>query len=133
MSVYQGNDLRKITGGRKRPSRKKRKYELGRYPTHTKLSNREGRVIQRVRGGNYKIRVKEAQYANVADPSTNETKKVKILRIIETPDNREHARLGIITKGTIVETEIGIAKVTSRPGQDGVINAILIERKGSGG
>ena len=128
MSVYQGNDLRKITGGRKRPSRKKRKYELGRYPINTKLSDRERRVIQRVRGGNYKIRVKEAKYANVTNPSTNETKKVKILRIVETPDNREHARLGIITKGTIIETEIGIAKVTSRPGQDGVINAVLIEK-----
>ncbi len=128
MSVYQGNDLRKITGGRKRPSRKKRKYELGRYPTNTKLSDRERRIIQRVRGGNYKVRVKEAQYANVTNPSTNETKKVKILRIVETPDNREHARLGIITKGTIIETEIGIARVTSRPGQDGVINAVLIEK-----
>lgn len=128
MSVYQGNDLRKITGGRKRPLRKKRKYELGRYPTNTKLSDSEERVIVRVRGGNYKVRVKEAQYANVTDPLTNETKKVKILKIIETPDNREHVRLGIITKGTIIETEVGVARVTSRPGQDGVVNAVLIER-----
>jgi len=127
--VYQGNDLRKITGGRKRPHRKKRKYELGWFPTHTKLSDKERRVIQRVRGGNIKVRVKEAQYANIVNPETNETRKVKILRIVETPDNREHARLGIITKGTVIETELGLAKVTSRPGQDGVINAVLIERK----
>ena len=129
MSIYQGNDFRKISGGRKRPHRKKRKYELGRFPTNTKLSDRERRVLQRVRGGNIKVRVKEAAYANVTDPSTNITKKVRIIRILETPDNREHARLGIITRGAIIETELGIAKVTSRPGQDGVINAILIERK----
>jgi len=129
VGIYQGNDLRKITGGRKRPYRKKRKYELGRFPTNTKLSSRDRVVVERVRGGNFKVRVKEASYVNLTNPETGETKKVKILKIIETPDNREHARLGIITKGTIIETELGIAKVTSRPGQDGVINAVLIEAR----
>ncbi len=129
MGIYQGNDLRKISGGRKRPYRKKRKYELGRFPTNTKLSNRDRVVIERVRGGNIKVRVREVSYVNLTNPETSETKKVKIIRIIETPDNREHARLGIITKGTIIETELGLAKVTSRPGQDGVVNAVLIEAK----
>ena len=129
MGIYQGNDLRKISGGRKRPYRKKRKYELGRFPTNTKLSNRDRVVIERVRGGNIKVRVREVSYVNLTNPETSETKKVKIIRIIETPDNREHARLGIITKGTIIETELGLARVTSRPGQDGVVNAVLIEAK----
>ena len=31
-----------------------------------------------------------------------------------------------MTKGTIVQTEAGSARITSRPGQDGVVNAILI-------
>ncbi len=129
MGIYQGNDLRKISGGRKRPYRKKRKYELGRFPTNTKLSNRDRVVIERVRGGNIKVRVREASYVNLTNPETGETKKVKIIKIVETPDNREHARLGIITKGTIIETELGLARVTSRPGQDGVVNAVLIEAK----
>ncbi len=129
MGIYQGNDMKKISGGRKRPARGKRKYEMGRFPTFTTLSDRERRVKQRVRGGNIKIRLKEAIYTNVTDPETGESKKVRILSIVSTPSNREFARRGIITKGSIIETEIGRARVTSRPGQDGVINAVLIERK----
>ncbi len=129
MGIYQGNDMKKISGGRKRPARGKRKYEMGRFPTFTTLSDREKRVKQRVRGGNTKIRLKEALYANVTDPETGESKKVRILSIESTPSNREFARRGIITKGSIIETEVGRAKVTSRPGQDGVINAVLIEKK----
>ena len=40
--------------------------------------------------------------------------------------NPNYVRRNIITKGAIVETPEGNAKVTSRPGQDGVINGILI-------
>lgn len=127
MSYYQGNDLKKPTGGKKRPHRGKRKYELGRPPTETRLAETEVRKHVRVRGGNYKVRLKKAVYANVIDPETHTAKKVKILRVIETPAHREYARRGIIVKGAIIETEIGKARVTSRPGQDGVINAILIK------
>jgi small subunit ribosomal protein S8e len=102
---------------------------MGRYPTFTRLDRRDVRERIRVRGGNYKIRLKRAAYANVVDPSTNTAKKVRILRILETPANPHYARTGIIVKGTIIETELGKAVVTSRPGQDGVINAVLIEKK----
>ena len=127
MGVYHGNDLKKITGGKKRRHVKvKRKYWMGRFPINTTLADKELRKIERVRGGNYKVKLRYAQYANVTDPRTYETKKVKILRVLETPANKELARHGIIVKGTIIETELGIAKVSSRPGQSGVINAILI-------
>jgi len=126
MAIYQGNDLRKISGGRKRPHRKRRKYELGRYPTETTLDVADKRVIQRVRGGNIKVRLKRAADANVVDPETGEAKKVRIIRILESPANREFARRGIIVKGTIILTELGKAVVTSRPGQDGVVNAVLM-------
>ena len=36
--------------------------------------------------------------------------------------NRRH----ILTKGAVIETELGKARITSRPGQDGQLNAILI-------
>ncbi|MEM0173141.1 MAG: 30S ribosomal protein S8e [Sulfolobaceae archaeon] len=127
MGVYQGNDLRKITGGMKSPRRDKRKYEMGSPPTETKLSNEDVRVRERVMGGNYKIRLKYAAFANVYDPASKSSKKVKILGILETPANREYARRGIIVKGAKIKTEIGNAIVTSRPGQDGVINAVLVK------
>ncbi len=130
MGIYQGNDLKKLTGGKKRPHRKvKRKYWMGRFPTFTRLDNIEQRKIIRVRGGNQKVRLKRATYANVADPSTHTVKKVKILRVLETPANPQYVRSGIITKGTVIETELGKAVVTSRPGQDGVVNAVLVEKK----
>ncbi|ABU81949.1 30S ribosomal protein S8e [Ignicoccus hospitalis] len=130
MGVYHGPDLKKITGGKKRRHRKvKRKYWMGRYPTNTTLAENEKRKIERVRGGNIKVRLRYAAYANVVDPNENVAKKVKILRVLETPANKELARHGIIVKGTKIETELGVAVVTSRPGQDGVINAVLIERK----
>ncbi len=126
MGVYQGNDLKKITGGKKRPHRKPRKYELGSFPTETKLAERDEREVDRVFGGNVKVRLKYASYANVLDPKTNKWSKVRIIRVLEVPANRDYARRGIIVKGAIIETEIGKARVVSRPGQDGVINAILV-------
>ncbi|RUM47500.1 MAG: 30S ribosomal protein S8e [Hyperthermus sp.] len=130
MGVYQGNDLKKPSGGRKwRHQKVKRKYWMGRYPTHTRLSSdREVRELVRVRGGNVKVRLKRAVYANVVDPDSNRARRVRILRVIETPDNPNYARMNIITKGTIIETEAGVARVTSRPGQDGVVNAVLIKQ-----
>jgi len=126
MGVYHGRDLKKITGGKKRRHVKvKRKYWMGRFPINTTLAEKEVRKIERVRGGNHKVKLRYAQYANVVDPKTLESKKVKILRVLETPANRELARHGIIVKGTIIETEAGVAVVTSRPGQHGVVNAIL--------
>ncbi|MEM0362873.1 MAG: 30S ribosomal protein S8e [Sulfolobaceae archaeon] len=129
MGFYQGPDNRKITGGLKGKHRDKRKYEMGSPPTFTTLSSADIRVKDRVLGGNYKIRLKYCATANVIDPSTNSAKKAKILEVIETPANKELARRGIIVKGAKIRTELGIAVVTSRPGQDGVINAVLVKNE----
>lgn len=128
MGVYQGNDFKKISGGIKKPHRDIRKYELGNYPTTTLLSAKDMRIIDKCRGGNKKVRIKYANYANVLDPESKTYKKVRILSVIETPPNRDFARRGIIVKGAIIETEIGKAKVTSRPGQHGIINAVLLKQ-----
>jgi len=124
-----GRLKKKKTGGRKRKARDKKKAELGRLPVHTTVSEKDERKKQRTRGGNLKVKLKRAAYANVTDPKTNTTKKVKIITEKENPANRNYARQNIITKGAIIETEAGIAKVTSRPGQHGVVNAVLIEKK----
>ena len=127
MARYQGRSRRKPSGGLYKPFRKPRKYELGRDYIPTLLSTEEVRKKIRARGGNYKLILLRAAFANVSDPKTGITKKVRILRVVDNPANKNYARRGIITKGTIIETEIGVARVTSRPGQVGVINAILIQ------
>ncbi|MEM0240738.1 MAG: 30S ribosomal protein S8e [Candidatus Nezhaarchaeales archaeon] len=127
MPQYHGRDLRKPTGGKIRPHRKKRKYEMGGDPIETLPAEQESRIKKRVRGGNIKISLRYATYANVLDPETNKVYKLKILRVKENPASVDYSRRGVITKGAVIETEKGLAKVTSRPGQDGVINAVLLK------
>lgn len=128
MGVYHGNDLRKITGGRKGKHVKvKRKALMGRFPTITLPGEKNVVRRVRVRGGGEKLRLRRAAEANVYIPSKKEMKRVRILRVLDNPSSRDFARRGVITKGAIIQTELGKARVTSRPGQHGVVNAVLIE------
>jgi len=127
MGVWQGRSRRKPSGGKYKKAVKKRKSEMGREPTETLLADEVRIKIIRTRGGNRKVRLLRTNYANVMDPKKGICKKVAILNVVENEANKHYIRRNIITKGAIIETEIGKAKVTSRPGQDGVINAVLIE------
>jgi len=126
MAIWQrGLTGRSHTGAKLRPARKKRKRELGSEPTHTKIGEEKKKVIDAY-GGNKKVRLFYAQFANVYDPKTKTYKKVKILDVVKNPASVDFVRRKIITKGTIIKTELGNAKVTSRPSQDGLVNAVLI-------
>lgn len=124
MARWQGKSVRKITGGRYRHFRKKRKYELGREHVETKLGKRRAKVI-RTRGGNTKVRLREAEWANVVDPESNVCKKVEIEGVRDNRANMHFVRRNVITKGAVISTKLGDARVTSRPGQDGNVNAVL--------
>ena len=125
MALSQARPRRKETGGRYIAYRKKRQYELGREPSFTKLGKKRRQVI-RTMGSNRKLRLLSADTANLFDPKTKAFKQVKIKTITENPANRHFIRRNIMTKGAVVETELGKARITSRPGQDGVVNAVLI-------
>ena len=101
---------------------------MGRYPAETQIGDRRIKHI-RTRGGHSKIRVLRDEYANILDQSTGVSTKVKINNVLENKANREYARRRIITKGCIVDTDLGKAMITSRPGQHGTINGVLIEKK----
>lgn len=128
MRIWHGDRGKKVTGGKIHLHRKKRKYELGSVPTFTKLG-KERKKIVRTKGGGTKIKVFSVEFANVTDKKTKITKKVKILDVIENPSNPQLVRSKIITKGCVIQTEIGKARVTSRPSQEGVVNAVLLEEK----
>jgi small subunit ribosomal protein S8e len=66
--------------------------------------------------------------ANVSDSNGKATNS-KILRVKKSPANKDYERRGVITKGAVVETEAGEAVVTSRPTDDGVVNAVLTKSK----
>lgn len=118
---------RKPTGGKKRAWRGKRSFEAGAEPTETVMGPAKKRWV-RTRGGGLKIRLAGADSAVVTDKSSGKSSKSKLLRVVRNPANVDYQRRGVITRGAIVETELGQARVTSRPGQDGVINAILLEK-----
>ena len=119
---------KKVTGGVIHSHRKKRKYQRGSLALHTKVGE-EVKWIDRKRGGVKKIRLTSTEFANVIDSKTNKSKKVKILDVIKNEANPHLVRSRIITKGAIIKTEFGEAKVVSRPSQNGVVNAIIIEEK----
>ncbi|MBQ6547991.1 MAG: 30S ribosomal protein S8e [Candidatus Methanomethylophilaceae archaeon] len=125
MALWQGKSRRKPTGGRRVPSASKRKFEIGREKQFTKLGAQSLKQY-RGAGGNVKVGMLAAEFANVVDKKTNTVKKVKIVNVKANPADPNYIQRNILNKGATIETEIGDAVVTSRPGQDGAVNAILL-------
>ena len=123
---WQGESVRKVTGGRRRLAQGKRRAEIGSAPTDTHIGEDRRKVVRTV-GGNTKVRTMRAGFANVTNLANGVTKKVKIENVEENGANPNYVRRNLLTKGAIVKTEIGRARIMSRPGQDGVINAVLLE------
>ncbi|MFH1787286.1 MAG: 30S ribosomal protein S8e [archaeon] len=118
------NKGKKISGGKYIKNRKKKSYEIAGQKRVVKKGE-EKRKTKRTLGGNKKTMTLKTKFVNVK--SEDKTSKVEIKNVLETPSNRFLARQNIITKGTILETEIGKVKVTNRPSQEGVVNGILAE------
>jgi len=125
MAIWQGKSLKKPTGGRRKMIRGKRKSELGREAAETKIGERRSKKI-RTKGGNSKVRLANDDKINVVNPENNKIEVAELLNVIENPANTQFVRRNIINKGAVVETSMGKVKVTSRPGQDGIINGVLI-------
>lgn len=119
------NKGRKVTGGRYHANRKSKKYELAGIPRIVKLREKKMKVL-RSRGGHVKNVLLSVNIANVMDKK-GKAKKAKITNVVETKSNRFLARQNILVKGAIIDTELGKARITNRPSQEGSVNAILIE------
>lgn len=128
MSTHSSLRKRKLTGGKKRVYRSKKKYEAGGYPAET-IMGEPKRKTQRTIGGHSKIKVLTDKFASVTNPQTGQTQKSEIVRVVRNGANVDYNRRGVITKGAEIETALGLAKVTSRPGNDGIINAVLIGKE----
>ncbi len=121
---FQGRSRTKRTGGRRRPIRKKRRHELGREPTETRVGDAKLKVVETM-GGNTKVRAIQQDTANVA---TADGVVTATIEAVTTNDaNPNYVRRNIITRGAVIETSEGPARVTSRPGQDGQVNAVLVD------
>ena len=125
MSISQYRSKRKVSGGRYLSYRKKRKFELGREFRATKVDAVRKKSLRK-KGGGRKTVLLSSDAANIFDGK--KYSKVKIKAVVENQANRHFVRRNIITKGAIIDTELGKAKVTSRPGQEGAVNAVLIKK-----
>jgi small subunit ribosomal protein S8e len=125
MGIWQGRSRRKRTGGRLRAVRKKRRFEIA--PELQVATVGAGTVkTYRVRGGNVKLRVLTATTVNVYDPASRKMQPARIVTVRENPANANYVQRNIITRGAILETDVGLVRVRSRPGQDGVLNGVRV-------
>lgn len=120
------NKGKKISGGRYHSQRKKILSERAGQPRHVKLG-KEKKKSMKMRGGELKTVLLSIDKANLTDTKTHKAKVVEIKNVLEVPSNRFLARRNIIVKGAIIQTEAGKARVTNRPGQEGCVNAVLVE------
>ncbi len=123
---WQGSSKRKVTGGKVIAARGKRKFEMGRESAETRISDIKRKNVHTM-GGNRKVRLLQCNIANVTNPKDGKTTSAPIERVLDNTANKHYIRRNILTKGSLIRTSLGTARVTSRPGQDGVVNAVLIE------
>lgn len=126
MVKWQGLSKRKPSGARRRFMRSKRKFEYGREAAHTRLGEFK-KIVLRVRSGVLKHKPYQANKANVFNPKTKKSVLTDIEGVEETPASRHFKRSNIITKSAILKTKVGYAQVTNRPGQEGQIQAKLVD------
>lgn len=126
MTQWQLRSNRKVTGGLLNRNSKKKKYQRGRDFLPTLIGDKKIKH-KRVRGGGAKKIVLKANIANIL--IDGKAQKAKILNVKENKADAQFIRRNIITKGAIIDTDLGKAKVTSRPGQHGMVNAVLVKEK----
>ena len=121
----EGLKTSKITGGRRHPLKNRQKFQTDRYPNEALVGDQETST-RKTRGNNRKTGLKTVSHVNLV-LSDAKIKRSKIVKVLENKTNNDYQRRGIITIGAILETEDGKCRVISRPGQCGIINAVLVK------
>jgi small subunit ribosomal protein S8e len=95
---------RRATGGRMSVHQKKRKFEMGRPSSNTKVGVKRVRII-RTRGGNSKFRALRLDAGNFCWATEQTTSKARILDTVYNASNAELVRTKTLTKNTIVQID----------------------------
>ncbi len=131
MTQWHEKSARKETGGIRRTmnGRSKRLHQKGGDFSATTMETVARNKTMKGRGNTYKTVLTKALTASVTDSATQKTRPMKIIWVHENAANRLYVRRNIITKGTLIEVEANgektFARVTSRPGQDGNVTAVV--------
>jgi small subunit ribosomal protein S8e len=126
MALTSHRSKRKASGGRYKDYRKKRVFEIRNKPILTKIAERRVKILRGV-GGFIRKKLLSVKEVNVYDPKTKKYSKEEIKSVLKNDANRHFVRRNIITKGAVVETAKGKVKITSRPGQEPILNGILVK------
>jgi small subunit ribosomal protein S8e len=128
MVVVHRRDIgRTPTGGRAGVHRGKRRFEIGDHPTATRIDKETRIVAKQTKARSFvKAKVHTADHVNLFDPKTKTFSQAKVMAVVECPANRHYVRRNVMVRGAVVQTEKGKARITSRPGQDGTVNAVLV-------
>ena len=118
---------RKVSGGKYHRFRKKKLYEKDSQERIVALRDFEKRKVLKVRGGNLKTILLSADRVNVL--VNGKVQRTTIKHVVETPQNFFLARQNRLLKGVIIDTALGKAKITNRPTQEGMVNAILLKKE----
>lgn len=92
---------RRATGGKRKPIRKKRKFELGRPAANTKIGVKRIHLV-RTRGGNTKHRALRLDHGNFSWSSEHRTRKSRIVDVVYNSSNNELVRTKTLVKNCIV-------------------------------
>jgi small subunit ribosomal protein S8e len=133
MTQWHLKSEKKKSGGY-RASRERSDKKLawrGGIPAHTTISEKQEVDSYRIRGGKTKMASLKVKYANVKEPKTGKYTKTEIISVEENNANTQFARRNIMTLGAIIKVKFEgkekFARVTSRPGQDANINAVIVD------
>jgi small subunit ribosomal protein S8e len=124
MAIWRLRTTRRKTGSLVHRSAKKMKMQRGREFADTKVGAARTKTIRR-KGGLVSTLLLGTDKANVLDPKTGKTKVAKVMLVSNNPANPHYTRRNIITRGAVIKTELGPARVTNSPARDGVVNAVL--------
>ena len=125
MGIWHTRSKRSSTGKLIRDNAKRKQFQSGSEHIKTTIGAKKLKIVKGL-GHTVKQKLRFAEIANLVGAG-----KANILNVLENKANPHFIRQNVITKGAIIETELGKAKVTSRPGQDGLVNAVLLEKTGA--
>jgi len=134
MTQWHKRSKRTHTGAMRKSNRRcdKKLAWRGSDPTETIVGKEDRRKTVEGMGRTSKVKQRKAKTASVVIPKEKKIVQAEILSVKENQANRLYTRRNIITKGAIIRVIVGgkeqEAKVTSRPGQNGVVQAILLEK-----
>jgi len=95
---------RRLTGGKKKAMRKKRKFEMGRQPANTKIGSKHIHLV-RSRGGHFKFRALRLETGNFSWGAESVARKTRILGVVYNATSNELVRTNTLVKGAVVQID----------------------------